>query len=387
MIPSFTTDQVTAWRMSRCLDLGEHVDAVAVAGRLAGVQAQVTSSADQAVAVRGAAPGAVGDALGARTLLRTWAQRGTLHLLPVAEAGSYLSLLAAPRSWEKGSWQRSFATAAQIAELTEAASEVLDGVELTRADLATAILDRTGDESLRELLGSGWGAVLKPLAWQGVLCNGDAPADAGRVTFTSPASRFPGWTGLPDPATAAATVIPAYLGAHGPATPAAFDQWLIRGVSRKPDLRRWFADLAEAGELTEVDVEGERRYARTVDLDDLDRARPTGRLALLPAFDQLLLGPGTAAAEVLEPARRPQVSKAAGWIAPIVVRDGKVVGVWALDGDSVDVTLFDEAGPVDGVPDAVAALGAALRRDLRLVAWSAPSPSGPARAGTRRSST
>jgi hypothetical protein len=372
MIPSFTAEQVTAWRMARCLDLGsgsgEHVDAVAVADRLAGVQAQVTSSAEQAVSVRGAAPGAVGAALAARTLLRTWAQRGTLHLLPVAEAGSYLSLLAAPRTWEKGSWQRTFATAAQIAELTEAAAEVLDGVELTRADLASAILDRTRDGSLRELLGSGWGAVLKPLAWQGVLCNGDAPADgdAGRVTFTSPATRFPGWAGLPDPDKAAGAVIPTYLGAHGPATPATFDQWLIRGASRKPDLRRWFAELVEAGELTVVEVDGERRHARTVDLDGLAAARPTGRVALLPAFDQLLLGPGTAATEVLDPARRPQVSKAAGWIAPIVVRDGRIVGVWSLNGDVVEVTAFDEAGPVDGLAGAVAALGAALGRDLRL---------------------
>jgi len=366
MIPSFTAEQVCAWRMGRCLDLGAAPDAVAVAARLGGVQAQVTSSAEQAVAVRGAAPEAVGDALGARTLLRTWAQRGTLHLLPVDVAGSYLSLLAAPRTWEKGSWQRTFATAAQIAELTEAASEVLDGVELTRADLAAAILDRTQDDSLRDVLGSGWGVVLKPLAWQGVLCNGDAPADGGRVTFTTPASRFPGWKGLPDPDTAAAAVIPIYLGAHGPATPAAFDQWLIRGGSRKADLRRWFAELVEAGELTPVDVDGERRYARTVDLDALADAVPTGRVALLPAFDQLLLGPGTASAEVLDPARRAEVSKAAGWIAPVVVRDGRVVGVWALDGDTVDVTVFDEAGAVTELDEAVAALGAALHRDLSI---------------------
>ncbi|MGI5130651.1 DNA glycosylase AlkZ-like family protein [Pseudonocardia sp. CA-107938] len=381
MIPSFTAAQVGAWRMGRCLDLGPAPDAVAVAERLAGVQAQVTSSAEQAVAVRGAAPGAVGDALAARTLMRTWAQRGTLHLLPVATAGSYLSLLAAPRTWEKGSWQRTFATAAQVAELTEAAAAVLDGVELTRAELASAILDRTRDESLRELLGSGWGAVLKPLAWQGVLCNGDAPADAGRVTFTSPATRFPGWSGLPDPDVAAATVIPAYLGAHGPATPAAFDQWLLRGGTRRAVLTQWFADLVEAGELTAVDVDGDRRYARAADLDALADAHPTGRVALLPAFDQVLLGPGTADPDVLDPARRAQVSKAAGWIAPVVVRDGRVVGVWAFDGDDVAVTVFDEAGPIDGLADAVAALGAALQRDLRLTGSTGAS------AGTPRSST
>lgn len=366
MTPSFTADQVRAWRMTRNLDLGERVDAVAVARRLGGVQAQVTSSADQAVAVRGAGPGAVAAALDERTLVRTWAQRGTLHLLPADEAGAYLSLLAAARSWEKGAWQRTYATAGQVAELAEAAAAVLDGAELTRAELVAAIVDRTGDDTLRELLGSGWGAVLKPLAWQGVLCNGDAPTDegAGRVTFTSPASRLPGWRGLPDPDTAAAVVIPAYLGAHGPATPASFDQWLLRGATRRATLRRWFAELVEAGELVVVEVDGQERHARTADLDGLAAARPTGRVALLPAFDQLLLGPGTADADVLDPGRRSQVSRTAGWISPIVVRDGRVVGVWERDGDTVDITLFDEEGPVDGLDDAVGAFGSAIGQGL-----------------------
>jgi Protein of unknown function (DUF1006). len=359
--PRFTADQVRAWRMARCLDFDQPVDADTVVRRLAGVQAQVASCAEQAVAVRGAGLGAVSAALHDRTLMRTWAHRGTLHVLPVDEAPAHLALLAAARTWEKGSWQRTFATAAQVAAITEAAADALENAELTREELAAAILDRTGDDSLRGLLGSGWGTLLKPLAWQGVLCNGDPAPDGAKVTFTSPASRFPGWSGLPDPDVAAATVIPAYLGAHGPATPAAFDQWLLRGGSRRAAVKRWFGELVAAGELTEVEVDGERRHARTADLDALADARPTGRVVLLPAFDQLVLGPGTAAAELLDPTRRPQVSRAGGWIAPVIVRDGRVVGTWEPAGDRVDVTVFPEEAPVAGLDEAVAALRAALR--------------------------
>jgi hypothetical protein len=59
---------------------------------------------------------------------------------------------------------------------------------------------------LEEQLRSGWGAVLKPLAWQGYLCYG--PNRANLVTFTRPDTWLPSWTGLPEPDRAASVVIP-----------------------------------------------------------------------------------------------------------------------------------------------------------------------------------
>ena len=41
-------------------------------------------------------------------LIKTWAMRGTLHVLTPEEAGAFLSMLAAGRSWERPSWQRYF---------------------------------------------------------------------------------------------------------------------------------------------------------------------------------------------------------------------------------------------------------------------------------------
>lgn len=340
-------DQVLSWRMDRqLLDRPAGTDTVDVVRRLAGVQAQVAASAEQAVAVRRAeATADVAGPLADRTIVKTWAQRGTLHLLAADDAACYLSLMAATRIWEKGAWQRAFATAEQMAKIAEAAAAALDGAVLTREELVAEIVARTGDTTLAEPLGSGWGAVLKPLAWQGLLCNGISQAN--RVTFTSPASWLPGWTGLPDPADAAAVAVPAYLGAHGPASPASFDQWLSRGATRKATLTGWFATLVDDGVLTEVEVEGEPLHARTADLDALAAAAPTDRVRLLPAFDQYVLGPGTKDQHILAPARRALISKAAGWISPVVVVGGRVVGTWETDGDALAVALFDEAEPVD----------------------------------------
>ncbi|GAA4778221.1 winged helix DNA-binding domain-containing protein [Actinomycetospora chlora] len=344
-----TTAQVRRFRLRRQFLADRDGDGpVGIARRLLGVQAQVPSAAAQAVASRTATgtadDGAVDAALAAGTLVRTWAARGTLHLLAADQAPALLALLASARSWDKGSWQREFATAEQMRALETAVVEALAGEPLTREELGAALVAHSGHVDLSGALGSGWGTVLKPLAWQGLLCHG--PPDGRRVTFTSPARALPGWPGLPDPDTAARTVIPAFLAAHGPATPEAFDAWLLRGGTRKARLRGWFDALVADGTLTRVEVDGETRHARTEDLDDLAAAAPVG-LRLLGPFDPYVLGAGTADPDVVPPDRRRDVSRTAGWIAPVVVDDGRVVGTWDLEDGTVspfDGTLGDLDG-------------------------------------------
>jgi hypothetical protein len=79
MTVKLTWDQVFAWRMRRqLLDPPGKVNVVDVVRRLGGVQAQVASSAELAVAVRQIEPqpGAVNRALVNRQLVKTWAMRG-----------------------------------------------------------------------------------------------------------------------------------------------------------------------------------------------------------------------------------------------------------------------------------------------------------------------
>lgn len=338
-----TWPQVLAWRMRRqLLDPVDQPEAPEVVRRLCGVQAQVLSAATLAIGVRQTdpVPDAVSRALGDGQLMRTWAMRGTLHLLTPDEAGAYLALMAAGRSWERGSWVRTFGVdPEEMARLTETVAEVLDDRVLSREQLVAELAGRLGRADLEEQLRSGWGAVLKPVAWQGVLCHG--PADGNRVTFARPDRLLPGWKGLPSPEEAALMVVPAYLRVYGPATIERFDAWLTRGVSKKPVLRGWFAAVGDR--LVTVDVEGTTAYLLAEDAEELAGTPPTEAVRLLPGFDQYVLGPGTTAAEILAPARRGQVSRPGGWIAPVVVAGGRVVGVWNSNEQAVvDVQLFED---------------------------------------------
>jgi Winged helix DNA-binding domain len=343
---------------------------------LCGVQAQVPSAAALAVAVRreAAAEAGVDEALRDRRLMRTWAMRGTLHLLPSDEAGAYLSLMGATRLWEKGSWQKAFISVDDMQALTEAIAAVLDGQTLTREELVAAVTAHLGrsHQALEEQLRSGWAAVLKPVAWQGLLCQATPSDDApNRVRFARPDQWLPGWAGVPDPDDAARVVVPAYLRAHGPATMQTLDAWLTRNNSRKAALRGWFAAVED--DLATVEIEGHEggkddAYLMADDVDDLAATEPSETVRLLPGFDQYVLGPGTSAAAVVPPAHRPDVSRAAGWISPVVVAGGRVVGVWEPVDGAVKVQLFDDAP----APPA-AALDAEIERVEAILAAAAGS--------------
>ncbi|UGT62362.1 DNA glycosylase AlkZ-like family protein [Nocardia asteroides] len=359
-----TAEQVFAWRSRRQFLVEPADSAVEVVRRLAGVQAQVASAAELAVALRSAEPAAdgVAAALGARKVLRTWAMRGTLHVLTAEQAAAALALVASARTWEKPVWTRNFgATPEQITALGAAVEEILADAALSREELVAAVIARPGLAHLDEQLRSGWGAVLKPLAWQGILCHG--PARGSRVTFTSPARAVTDWPGLPEPDAAAATLILAYLGAHGPATPETFDAWLSRNSLRKTVVRRWFAELGPA--LTRVEVDGRGCFARTEDLDGLAAARPLREVLLLGGFDQYVLGPGTTDTALVPAAHRAAVSRPGGWISPVLVQGGRVTGTWERDGDDIVVTPFGKAPTTKELAPAAARLAAATGAKLR----------------------
>jgi hypothetical protein len=361
-----TWQQALAFRMRRhLLDPIGTLPVAPVVGRLCGVQAQVASSAELAVRVRRvkSRPGEVGRALAEGRLIKTWAMRGALHLLTPEDAGTFLSLMAAGRTWERASWQRYFGVTTEVMDaLRRAVREALDGTVLTREELVASVIARPGLGHVGEALRSGWGTLLKPLAWQGELCYG--PSRDGRVTFMRPEAASSRWAGVPDPDEAAPLAIVAYFGAHGPATIDAFGAWLARGWFGKRRLRTWFGALGDR--LAEVEVDGERALVLAEDLDELASTRPTTAVRLLPGFDQYVLGPGTADGHVVPAARRAAVSKQSGWIAPVVVAGGVVCGTWELDGERVRVDWFQEAGrpPRTALEAEVSRLSSILGRAL-----------------------
>ena len=365
--------QALAWRMQRhLLDPIGRVPVTEVVDRLCGVQSQVASSAELAVRVRRETSrrGEVERALRDGRLIKTWAMRGTLHLLTPEEAGTFLSLIAAGRSWERQSWQRYFGvTPKQMEALRHVVRAALENGPLTREELGAVVGARRGWRRVGEALRSSWGTVLKPLAWQGDLCCG--PGQGNRVAFMRPEDASSRWAGLPEPDRAAPLAIVAYLRAYGPATIDAFGNWLAGGWFGKRRLRAWFGELE--GQLAEVDVDGEPAYVLAEDLDELIAATPTAAVRLLPGFDQYVLGPGTGDGHVTPTSRRAEVSRQSGWISPVVVVGGVVCGTWELDGDHARVAWFKEAGrpPRSALRAEVARLSTILDRELRSVISSA----------------
>ena len=363
-----TWPQALGWRMQRqLLDPIGSVSAIDVVRRLGGVQAQVASSAELKVRIRcsRSRAGDVSRALADGRLIKTWAMRGSLHLLTPEEGGAFLSMLAAGRSWELPSWQRYFGMQARHWDRMRAVvREALAGPPLTREELIGAILEERQLSHLGDELRSGWGTLFKPLAFQGDLCYG--PSQGNRVTFTRPDRASSRWAGVPDPDDAAPIVIRSYLAAYGPATSDQIRNWLARGRVSIRRLRAWVAVMGD--QLTQVEVDGEPAWIRAEDLDELADARPSSSVRLLPGFDEYVLGPGTDDGRVLAAPRRSAVSRTAGWISPVVVSHGRVAGTWQLDGEVLRVSWFREAGrtPQRAITGEVARLSAILGRELGL---------------------
>jgi hypothetical protein len=363
-----TWPQALAWRMRRhFLDPVGDQSVPAVVRRLCGVQSQVASYAELCVRVRrtNSKAGEVARALREGRLIKTWAMRGTLHLLTPEDAGTFLSLIAAGRSWERPGWQTYFGvTPKQLDDLREVVRDALHGKALTRGELIEAVIARRGYGHLGDALRSGWGTLLKPYAWQGDLCFG--PSQGNRVTFTTPQSASSRWAGVPEPDEAVPHAIAAYLRAYGPADADAFGVWIGTGRIGKRRLRSWFESLGPR--LAEVEVGGERAYILAEDLDELQSMKPTRALRLLPGFDQFVLGPGTGDGHVVPAHRRRAVSKQSGWIAPVALAGGVVRGTWGLAGDRVVIAWFKEAGavPRTALRGEVERLSGILARELRL---------------------
>ena len=366
--PKVSWQQALAWRMRRhFLDPIGDQPVPAVVRRLCGVQSQVASYAELCVRVRrtNSKAGEVARALREGRVIKTWAMRGTLHLLTPEDAGTFLSLIAAGRSWERPSWQSYFGvTPKQLDDLRAVVRDALGGKALTRGELIEAVIARRGYGHLGDALRSGWGTLLKPYAWQGDLCFG--PSQGNRVTFTTPKTASSRWAGVPEPDDAAPVAIASYLRAYGPANADAFGRWIGSGRIGKRLVRTWFEALGPR--LAEVEVGGERAYVLAEDLDDLRSTKPTRTLRLMPGFDQFVLGPGTDDGHVVPPHRRRAVSKQSGWIAPVVLVGGVARGTWGVANDRVLVSWFKEAGAIrrSALQGEVERISGILARDLRL---------------------
>jgi len=364
-VERFDWAQVMAWRLRRH-QLDERAPAEAmldVTARIAGLHAQVMSSAELTLWARldGVEPDAVRRALWEeRTLVKTWAMRGTLHLLPAAELPLWQAARSTTRLWEAASWLRGFGvTREELAQLVDAVGEALDGRMLTREELAAEVARLTGSPKLGEKLRESWGALLKPAAALGRLCF--APSEGQQVRFTRPDRWLGGWREH-DPDEALLEVIRRFLAASGPVTREDVTRWW--GVPSAAQVQKRIERIGE--EVTVVDVDGTSACLLAADAPGLAGAAPSRSVRLLPAFDQYVVT-ATRQADHLTPGPfKGRIYRPQGWLSPVLLVGGRMDGVWRQEakGRRLQVTIE----PFTKLP--AWARRAAEGEAGRLAAWS-----------------
>jgi Winged helix DNA-binding domain len=359
-----TWPSVLAWRLRRhhLVDL-DAADLVPLVRRLSGVHAQLGSAAEAAIRLRSG--GAIGPArvraalAEQRTLVKTWAVRGTLHLLPAEDLPLWTAALGTrtfrrPKSW----YAYHKVSEAEIAAIEETVPEVLSGRPITRERLAAEVARRTRNPRLEEQLLSGWGALLKLMAARGQLAFGP-PAGGGPgregpqrpstavVTFIDPRAWVADWADV-EPEDAVAEVVRRYLDAYGPAD---LDELVGWSALDKPVLRRAVAALG--GELVEVDTEGSRGWLTRRAAAEVAATVPSDIVRLLAGFDPYVVGALKQIAHLLSGPYRDRVSRTSGWISPVLVAGGTVVGTWTQEVRGGTLRVAVE--PFEPLPDAVSA--------------------------------
>lgn len=364
--------QVNTWRLSQhhLLQRAAPQTLLKVVTQIGGVHAQLMSAAELALWARIADISAadVQKALWQdRTLTKTWAMRGTLHLLTTTEFPLYIAarsayLIRRPPSYYKYHG----VTPAELAAILENIPEILSDTPMTREQLAAAMAERTDAPQLREVLLSGWGALLKPSAFQGDLCFG--PSQGRQVTFVQPNQWLGAGQPVEAPQTALQEIARRYLAAYGPATSDEFARWwgITAGQAKK-----LFRSLGD--ELIAVEVAGWEASLLTTSLEPLKALKPAASIRLLPHFDPYTVAVARHSQYLLPEQHRPRVYRSQGWISPVVLVDGQIEGVWGYDKQAtyieVKVEMFTSLKDKvkQGIATEVAQLGHFLEAEVQII--------------------
>ena len=366
---TLTWRNVAAWRLARHgLAARQPAErSLEVVGAICGLHAQLLSSAELSLWARvdGLTSDWVTRALWEdRTLVKTWAMRGTLHLLPASEYWMWQAGLSTYDHYLKPSWFKYFGvTAEQLTTMVSAIAEVLDGQILTREELAEAVASKTAMPELASKLRESWGALLKPASFQGRLCFG--PGLGRSVRFTSPQWWLGGRDGS-EPDAALAAISRRFLESGGPASREDYARWWAVSPARAEARIRALGDL-----VTQVNVEGTRQWMLAHHADEALSAEPAGTVNLLPAFDQYVIAATRHAENLMPGPFKSLIYRSQGWISPVLLVDGRMEGVWSHDRKSgvLRVSILPFGSLEDWVKTGVENEAESLARFLECVSF------------------
>jgi len=324
MTISLSNDSVRLLRLHAQRLIPQRRDAVPgvahLVKELCGIQAQDARAASLALRIR--STGLVADAVERarvqeRTIIRTWGQRGTLHLLATEDL-SWLLPLFGP-VFIAGSRRRRVELGLDEETCARGIRIIRDVLAkqgpLTRAEL----VEQLAVHSIR-VEGQARPHLLSRAALEGVICLG--PDRGTEPTYVLLSDWVEQGHALSQEA-ALAELASRYLNAYGPATPEDMAAWSGMPISRIRVAWRHIED-----QLMEVEIGGSAAWMLKMcatRLDELPIAAPV--VCLLPSFDIYLLGYQNRDL-VVSRQQAKRINAGGGILHPTLLVDGRVVGTW-----------------------------------------------------------
>src|SRR3954452_22975254 len=262
-----------------------------------------------------------------RSLLRAWVMRKTIHLIPTDDAGWWLPLFEPETErWSRRRLEQLGLPRTKQDKALDVIARALAGEGPLTQTEARARVEAAGVELNQQ---TGMHIALTAVL-SGIACLGP---DRGKTTCLV---RREDWLGSQPPfdrGKALAELARRYVGAFAPATDRDFAYW--SGLPLR-DVRAGLESIST--EIEEVKVGDETMLAPRGGLPRLPAA---GQVRMLGNFDTYLLGWKDRAFSVASEHATHVKEGGGGWIRPVILEDGIVVGGWrsSRKGGRLEITL------------------------------------------------
>jgi hypothetical protein len=274
-----------------------------------------------------------------RSVVRTWAMRGTLHLIPASDAGWMIPLFGPVFIRQNRSRRAELGLTDDVSlRAHQGLRDLLADGPLTRAELIdplTKLNIPTEGQAIAHLLSRA--------AMEGLICFG--PDRGSKPTYVL----LEDWVPVGDPlpvAAAHAELARRYLAAYGPAAPVDLSAW--SGLALR-DCRAGFDLISDV--LVEAEAAGSKSWLLRDRLGWLDSpVEDSLAVRLLGGFDTYLLGYRSRELVVL-PEQAKRINAGGGLIRPTLLVNGRAAGTWKMKSSKGSLSIVIE--PFEPLADAV----------------------------------
>lgn len=331
-----TQSQIAAFRLARHSLIDQNPsDMIAVCQNICGMQAQVMSAAELQFRARkhNLNRSELHNALWKqRTLVKTSLMRQTLHIIPAEDFSIYI--MALKKSRLAGLWHylaKFDVTQKEIDRMNAMVLDLLADGPVPQREIAEKILPKAG-KNIQKYMQLAWGIqMFRHALVEGLICYG--PEQNKSATFVRVDQWLPKQKKVAE-GEAKQNLLRRYLHAYGPATVRDFAKW--SGFPSKEATEVWHASNDN---LVEISIEEQKAFLLREDFEQLKNSDANFQiLRLLPHFDPYLL----AHAEknhLVSLANYKKVYRNAGWISPVILLNGRVIGTWSHKRKGVKLVL------------------------------------------------